>query len=196
MTDVAGRRPFGEADLDDQRGLDEPDPLRDTAGAEGTVGARLGLEPGFELGDDRGGETTTDLAGIVQDLALVVADEQRTDTARAALLAGLPAADDKFLSQMVLDLDPRARATPGFVPRVDPLGDDPFEPELFADLERRAAVAFLVRRCLPRQAVEVELAQTRPAVGVGQIEQRVAVEPEGVEQHVRDGHLADQSADH
>src|SRR5205823_12297920 len=119
MTDVARGRPFGEANLHDERGIDEPHALWNATGAERAVVARGRGEPLSEVGDDRTRQPAADLARVVQNVAVVVADAQRSDTAGPALLTRLPAADDELLAELVLDLDPRARSSPELVARVE-----------------------------------------------------------------------------
>ena len=57
-------------------GFDETHALRDAARAERAVVARALGEQLFELGDHRSRESASDLARVVQHVAVVVADEQ------------------------------------------------------------------------------------------------------------------------
>ena len=131
-------------------------------------------------------------------LAVVVAhaDQQRADAVAALAVARHPAADDDLLARGVLDLQPVRGAPPGLVARVQALGDDALEALLLGGGEHLRAVADDVVGHPPAPAVaELELGQARAALGVGQLHERVPVEPQQVEDDVGDRRLLGQPAD-
>ena len=125
---------------------------------------------------------------------LLDADEQRADAIRALAGARHPAADDDVLAAHVLDLQPALRAAAGLVRAVEPLRDDALEAVLEARREHGRAVADDVIGRAPRRALEPEVREQLAALGVGQLEQRMPVEPQQVEDEVRDRHLLGEAA--
>src|SRR6185312_2985288 len=124
-------------------------------------------------------EARADLAGIPQLAALGVVHAQleRAEPPGARASPLRPAADHQLLALRVLDLQPAPVALAGQVARVEPLGDDALQALLARGGEQRAAVALVVGGHAPVLAVEPEREQVLAALAVGQVEQRMAVEP-------------------
>jgi hypothetical protein len=75
-------------------------------------------------------------------LALAVhAEQERAQGLVATALPGRPSADDALHRAERLDLDPRGRPRAGQIDRVEPLGDDPFDPLFARRFEERDAGA-------------------------------------------------------
>ena len=70
--------------------------------------------------------------------------------------------------------------------RVQPLGHDPLQALGLGGGEQRRAVADVVRRRLPGRAGELQLGQPPASLHVRQLQQRVPVQPQQVEEHVDD----------
>ena len=87
-------------------------------------------------------------------------------------------------------------APPRLVLRVQALGDDALEALLLGGREQLLTVADDVVGHAPAPAVaELELGQARAALGVGQVHERVPVEPQQVEDDVGDRRLLGQAPD-
>ncbi len=114
------------------------------------------------------------------------ADEQGADARRAPALARQPAADDELLALEVLDLHPRARPAARLIRGVEPLGDDALETLRGAGLQHLPAGAHEVLGRLPVRSGELQGGEAFAALGVGEAHQRVAIQPQQVEDDVGD----------
>src|SRR3954463_14587437 len=155
-------------------------------GGEGGGRPLRGEEPLAEAVELGLGEAGADLPGVAQVAVLADADEQRADALAPAPLPRHPAADHDLLAVEFFALAPARTAPPRLVRRVEPLGDDALEALLGGRLEDLLAVPRDVVGRAPAVAVEVELGEPRAALLVGQVHERVPVEPEEVEDHVGD----------
>ena len=136
----------------------------------------------LQAGQHRPGEPGADVPGIAQPAVVGNAQDQRSDRAGAATLAGLPAADDGLLVPDVLDLDPvppLARMVEGGQRLAD---HTPFRPCLRLAATTASASSRYPRRRADRVGVKAEVLQPGPALGVGQAQQRVLAVIQQVEQ--------------
>src|SRR5690606_16967850 len=133
------------------------------------------IERGLQLVARGAIEPGADLAGVAQLAIVVVADEQRAESAAQAALPGDPAADDHLLAPDVLDLEPVAGAFPRSIPAGQPLGDDAFQASSPGGLEQRSSLARVIGGHLPVRAAEAQGLELAAAVFVSQREQRAAV---------------------
>src|SRR5689334_22601820 len=99
------------------------------------------------------------MAGELEAVRPWDAEQQRPDRAGAPPGAGLPPADDDLLRLQVLDLEPAVGAFAGVVAGVEPLHHDALEALRLRGRENRVAVAFEVRRRLPRRTGQPERLQ-------------------------------------
>ncbi len=135
------------------------------------------------------GEAGADRADVGEAARLGDAHQQRPDPAGPATGTGPPAADHYLLITEVLDLEPVRRAAAGFVGRVEALGHDPLHALLAARLPHVGARRFGAeerRHGLELIAVQLELLEQGPAVAVGQGDRRPTLQPQHIEDHVRD----------
>src|SRR5437899_3535254 len=193
--DLAAPGPFHELELTDQPGLDEVRALGRLAAIEWARLALHGFHELHQLVEHRVRKSSADLARVHELPVVVVADQQRARQAAALAFAFQPTGDHELLAHVVLDLDPRATAPAGFVGRVEPLAHNALEPGLAARVEHRASAPFLIRRRLPRRALQLQGFQPLATIGVGQLEQRTPVLPHHIEEHVGDRHLFHLAAD-
>src|SRR5206468_10473722 len=120
-------------------------------------------------------ETGADVADPSQLVAVVDREHERAERADAPTGAGRVADDDELLAAVRLDLQPLARAPALQVPRVEPLGHDPFEPLLLRGLEERLAVVeLLAQPDRPAPPVE-QLLQVLATLRERQVDERLAV---------------------
>ena len=137
----------------------------------------------LQAGQHRPGEPGADVPGIAQPAVVGNAQDQRSDRAGAATLAGLPAADVGRLVPDVLDLDPvppLARMVEGGQRLAD---RTPFRPCLRLAARTASASSRYPRRRADRVGVKAEVLQPGPALGVGQAQQRVLAVIQQVEQY-------------
>src|SRR5439155_13734671 len=142
-----------------------------------------------ELVQDLVGEACAYFSRVDELSGRVVADQQRPRIPPALALSVEPTADHQLLAVAILDLDPGAAPASWLVLRVQPLGHDALEASLGARLEHRLAGSLLERRRLPGGPGELEALQRQAAVRVAVFHPRMALLPEEVEDHVRDGDL-------
>ena len=134
-------------------------------------------------------EAGADLAGVAQ-LAVLggEADHERADLAGAPAVAAHPAADHDVGVADVLDLHPAlVERRPGTYGQSRRLATRPSRPWALEASSSAGAVADVVGGRLPGRAGQLELGEPRAALVVGQLQQRVPVEPQQVEDHVDDG---------
>src|SRR5438477_2577839 len=187
--------PLDELELADQPGFDE---VRAFRGVPAIQRARLALKGFHELDqllEHRVGEAGADLARVHEFTIVVVANQKRARQPATLALALEPACDYELLAHAVLDLDPLAAAACGLIRRVELLADDALEPGLAARLEHGRSASLLIRRCLPRWALQLQSLEPLASIGVGQLEQGMAFLPHHVEEHVGDRHLLHLAAD-
>ena len=135
------------------------------------------------------GEPGPDLAGITDTpSSVVVADEQRTDLPCAPAFSGVPTADDELLPAA----GSSASTTHACVSRRGTASRRAWRRRLRArsgllTSSVGVTVADFVRRRLPRRAAQVRATSSASRrCSYGCVHQGVTVEPEQVEQHVRD----------
>src|SRR3954447_1496500 len=171
-------RPAAEHHLADQSGLDPPR----LAGKgyrhivrEGTVVALDRGEGRRQLAKGCLGESSADMADVLQSVAFIDAEEHRSERAAAAPLSRLPAADDDLDRLPEGDLDPVARAAAGQIARRQPLGDDAFKPLRARDLEQVLARDVAERRgdVDGRRERQTEILQPVSALDVGEADKRL-----------------------
>src|SRR5215218_9430137 len=181
----AGGRPLAEGDLGDELRLHEDGLLRWLAALERAVVPAQRLEDPGEPVELCVAEAGADAPGVAEPSSfaafLVVTDEEGAERSRAAALPREPAADDELLAAEVLHLQPGACPAPGQVAAVKPLGDEPLEGALLREAEQRRALAAVIARRLPVRALQLQLGEALPPLGVWEVEQRTAVEVEQVE---------------
>src|SRR5205807_6480121 len=88
-------------------------------------------------------------AAILATWAVVIADQQRTDTIGASAFFRHPSADHKFLTESHFDLAPHGRAPARLIGTGQHLGDDSFHSAAAGGLQHRLALANVVWRDLP-----------------------------------------------
>src|SRR5918998_6527744 len=183
-------RPLAELHARHQARLDEDGPLGRLAAAEGRVRTAERLELALHLGERRFREARAHLAGVEQLAVLVDARHDRSERLGPAALAWRPAADHHVLLADVLHLHPAGRAAAGLVGGVEPLRDDPLDPQVPRGGEQGAAVAAVVGGDAPGRALELERLEHLAALLVAERQRRAAVEIQQVEGDVGDGDVA------
>src|SRR5271166_58917 len=138
-------------------------------------------------------EAAAHASDIAQPPVLVDTEQQRADPLGAFALAGHPAADHELLAAEALDLHPVSRAQAGLIDGVQALGHDPLETLLGAGRKQRRALPDDVLGRAPALAVQAQLAEPRAALTVGLLHQRVAVQPQQIEDHVGHGRVLGQA---
>ena len=189
------RRPLPELDVGHQRGLDPAglgvgDAVSEGAGVTGQGRQQL-VQP------VQGGvaEAGPHPPGEAQRGALVVPGQEGPDAALTVARAGQPAADDDLLAQVVLDLDPAARAPARLVGRAQALGHHALQTLAAGHLEQVGPAAHVRGRHLHAGATEGQVLERPAALGVGRLDERAPVQPEQVEGHVDHGDLGHAQAD-
>src|SRR5215470_309830 len=189
MTDPSIARPFGKAHLGDESRLD---PVMSAPAWRAARERRGRTRDRPELGADRLERALVESGahlGDVDELGPVVQSQMQGTEVRPRALRHRVAADDEFLTELALDLQPVARALRG-IRAVALFRDDTLEALLAGSGQKvRAVLEHVVaevddaaRRHQESQALLARLERQPPQV--------TAVEPERVEEDGADGHLA------
>ena len=155
---------------------------------EGAGVARDGGHPRDQVAACPSIETAADLAREPQTTLVVVDTEDERAQVPMRDAARLPASDDELLLRPVLDLEPGMRTTPRLVPARPPLGHDALEPLRLDRGEEGFALALDVPGVADERVVAQDGAQPDLAFVERDVEHRLAVEEEEVEDLVDDGH--------
>src|SRR5207248_3417891 len=137
-----------------------------------------------QLLDLLAGEAGADVADVVELLPATDRQDERAKRAGSPALPLRVAGDDELLAAVRLDLQPVARTAADRVPRVGALGHDPFEPLLLRRLEQRLAVVEHLGEADCAVAPVEQLLEPPAALGQRQVDQRLALELEQVEDEV------------
>ena len=131
-------------------------------------------------------EAGADVADPLQPLGPVRRQHERAERPLAAALALRVADDHELLFAVRLELEPVARALAGQVLRVEPLAHDPLEPALLRRFVERLAVGEPLRELDRAVAAVEQLAQELAPLRERQLDHRLAVHLEQVEDVVDD----------
>ena len=126
---------------------------------------RVLLERGQQQPSPLGVEADAGAAGRPQPTVAAAAREQELGQATRVLA---PAGDDHALATAVLDLDPRAAASPLGVGSIQPLDNHPLEALLRGDRKQRLALVDEVPRHHQRRAVERQVGEQLTTSHIGQ----------------------------
>ena len=184
-------RPLGELDVRDELRLGPGDTRRAETrisrhACERAPLARERPERGEHLVECSFGESGADVSGVDELSALVQPREDERAEPLACALASHPARDSQLLAPPRLDLEPVAAPRSGPIPRVRPLGHDPFEPLGYGHVHQGRAIVEHVREPYDRAVRDDRVGEACTALVERQVEERPAVELEQVEDKVRE----------